>query len=60
MRSCDFLTHFPIDIIQCTQLLRRITLKVKEKLGEQYQLGKLYYNCASLHLYRKDLIEDVF
>ena len=56
MRSCDFLTHFPIDIIQATNLLKLITLE----LNGNYKLGKLYYNCASLHLYRKDLIEDVF
>jgi thymidylate synthase len=56
MRSCDFLTHFPIDIIQATNLLKLITLQ----LWDNFKLGKLYYNCASLHLYRKDLIEDVF
>lgn len=56
MRSCDFLTHFPIDIIQATNLLKLVT----NQLDESYHLGKLYYNCASLHLYRKDLIEEVF
>lgn len=56
MRSCDYLTHFPIDIIQATNLLKLIT----SELWNNYQIGKLYYNCASLHLYRKDLIEDVF
>lgn len=56
MRSCDYLTHFPIDIIQATNLLKLIT----SELWDNYQIGKLYYNCASLHLYRKDLIEDVF
>ena len=56
MRSCDYLTHFPIDIIQATNLLKLITFK----LEWNYQLGKLYYNCASLHFYKKDLIEDVF
>lgn len=56
MRSCDYLTHFPIDIIQATNLLKLIT----SEIGNNYQIGKLYYNCASLHLYRKDLIEDVF
>lgn len=56
MRSCDFLTHFPIDIIQATNLLKLIT----SEIWNNYQIGKLYYNCASLHLYRKDLIEDVF
>lgn len=56
MRSCDFLTHFPIDIIQATNLLKLIT----SEIWKNYQIGKLYYNCASLHLYRKDLIEDVF
>lgn len=56
MRSCDFLTHFPIDIIQATRLLKLITIK----LGWDYKLWKLYYNCASLHFYKKDLIEEVF
>jgi thymidylate synthase len=56
MRSCDYLTHFPIDIIQATNLLKLIT----SEIWNNYQIGKLYYNCASLHLYRKDLIEDVF
>ena len=70
MRSCDFLTHFPIDIIQAVNLLKYITehLNNQENFKEYdttkwhntYALGKLYYNCASLHLYKKDLIDDVF
>lgn len=70
MRSCDFLTHFPIDIIQAVNLLKYITEHLNNqenfkeydttKRHDTYALGKLYYNCASLHLYKKDLIEDVF
>ena len=70
MRSCDYLTHFPIDIIQAVNLLKYITHYLNkeenfkeydtEKRHDTYALGKLYYNCASLHLYKKDLIEDVF
>lgn len=56
MRSTDFLTHFPIDIIQATNLLKLIT----SEIWNNYQIGKLYFNSASLHLYHKDLIEDVF
>ena len=59
MRSTDFLTHFPIDIIQAVNLLKWIRLKLNMQGGD-YQLWKLYFNSASLHLYRKDLIEDVF
>ena len=70
MRSCDYLTHFPIDIIQAVNLLKYITEHLNNqenfkeydttKWHDTYALGKLYYNCASLHLYKKDLIEDVF
>lgn len=70
MRSADFLTHMPIDIIQAVNLLKYITdrLNTQEnakifdinKHKDHYKLGKLYYNCASLHLYNKDLSEDVF
>ena len=70
MRSCDFLTHFPIDIIQAVNLLKYITEHLNNhenfkeydttKRHDTYALWKLYYNCASLHLYRKDLKEDVF
>ena len=70
MRSCDFLTHFPIDIIQAVNLLKYITEHLNNqenfkeydttKWHDTYALGKLYYNCASLHLYKKDLIDDVF
>ena len=70
MRSCDLLTHFPIDIIQAVNLLKYITEHLNNtqnfkeydttKWHDTYALGKLYYNCASLHLYKKDLIDDVF
>lgn len=70
MRSCDYLTHFPIDIIQAVNLLKYITEHMNNnqnfkeydttKWHDTYALWKLYYNCASLHLYKKDLIEDVF
>lgn len=70
MRSCDYLTHFPIDIIQAVSLLRYITEHLNNqenfkeydttKWKDTYAVWKLYYNCASLHLYKKDLIEDVF
>lgn len=70
MRSCDYLTHFPIDIIQAVNLLKYITVHLNNqenfkeydttKWHDTYAVGKLYYNCASLHLYKKDLIEDVF
>ena len=56
MRSCDFGTHRPIDIIQATNLLKQIT----SELWEKYQIGKLYYNCTSLHIYKRDIREDVF
>lgn len=56
MRSTDFLTHFPIDVIQAVNLLKLIT----HELWWKYRLGKLYFNSASLHYYKKDLIEDVF
>ena len=70
MRSTDFLTHFPIDIIQAVNLLKHITEHMNNtqnfkeydttKWHDTYALGKLYYNCASLHLYKKDLIDEVF
>ena len=70
MRSCDYLTHFPIDIIQAVNLLKYITEHLNNqenfkeydttKWHDTYAVWKLYYNCASLHLYKKDLIEDVF
>lgn len=61
MRSCDFLTHFPIDIIQAVNLLRYFVKHLNNwKKDYSFVPGKLYYNCASLHLYKKDLIEDVF
>lgn len=60
MRSCDFLTHFPIDIIQAVWFLKHVTNRLREELWEQYVIWKLYYNCASLHLYKKDLKENVF
>lgn len=70
MRSCDYLTHFPIDIIQAVNLLKYITEHLNNqenfkeydttKWHDTYAVWKLYYNCASLHFYKKDLIEDVF
>lgn len=61
MRSCDFLTHFPIDIIQAVNLIKYFTKHLNNfKKDYSFVPGKLYYNCASLHLYKKDLIEDVF
>lgn len=70
MRSCDFLTHFPIDIIQAVNLLKYITEHLNNqenfkeydttKWHDTYAIWKLYYNCASLHLYKKDLVDDVF
>lgn len=61
MRSCDFLTHFPIDIIQAVRLLQYFVKHLNNwKKDYSFVPGKLYYNCASLHLYKKDLIEDVF
>lgn len=70
MRSCDFLTHFPIDIIQATKFMTFVTNQLNlNKNGKHFDIEdwkqyfvnwKLYYNCASLHLYKKDLIEDVF
>ena len=70
MRSCDFLTHFPIDIIQASRFMTFVTNHLNtNKNGKHFKIEdwkqyytnwKLYYNCASLHLYKKDLIEDVF
>lgn len=61
MRSCDFLTHFPVDIIQAVHLMKFVTKRLNTKANtELYQPWKLFYNCASLHLYRKDLLENVF
>jgi len=61
MRSCDFLTHFPIDIIQSVNLLKYFVRHLNNwKKDYTFIPGKLYYNCASLHLYKKDMIEDVF
>ena len=61
MRSCDFLTHFPIDIIQAVNLLKYFVRHLNNwKKDYTFIPGKLYYNCASLHLYKKDMIEDVF
>lgn len=61
MRSCDFLTHFPVDIIQAVNLMKYVTKRLNTKAqSELYQPWKLFYNCSSLHLYRKDLLENVF
>lgn len=61
MRSCDFLTHFPVDIIQAVNLMKFVTKRLNTKANaELYQPWKLFYNCSSLHLYRKDLLENVF
>ena len=61
MRSCDFLTHFPVDIIQAVNLMKYITKRLNTKAkAELYQPWKLFYTCSSLHLYRKDLLENVF
>lgn len=61
MRSCDFLTHFPVDIIQAVNLMKYVTKRLNTKANAKlYQPWKLFYNCSSLHLYRKDLLENVF
>lgn len=70
MRSTDFLTHFPIDVIQAVNLLKYITEHLNNqenfkeydttKWHDTYALGKLYFNSASLHYYKKDLVTDVF
>lgn len=61
MRSCDFLTHFPVDIIQAVNLMKYVTKRLNTKAKSKlYFPWKLFYNCSSLHLYRKDLLENVF
>jgi len=59
MRSCDLLTHFPIDIMQARNLVNYMRyLLSKEWL--KLELWKLFYNAASLHAYDYDLVEHVF
>jgi thymidylate synthase len=49
MRSCDLLTHFPVDII--------LALKMQEHVARELgcKLGTFTYFCGSLHAYRKDM-----
>ncbi len=49
MRSCDFLTHFPVDIALAIRMQHYIT----ERLGRA--VGTFSYFTGSLHAYRKDL-----
>lgn len=49
MRSCDFLTHFPVDIL----LALRLRDWVAAKLG--IETGRFTYFVGSLHAYRKDM-----
>lgn len=49
MRSCDLLTHFPIDIALSARLLRHVA----SVLG--INCGTLTYFTGSLHAYQKDL-----
>lgn len=60
MRSCDFLTHFPIDIAQAINFMKEIHSQLKDFSYGTLKLWKLFYNCTSLHLFKKDLIHHVF
>jgi len=49
MRSCDFLTHFPVDVL--------LALKLQNWFAEKIELGvgRFTYFVGSLHAYYKDL-----
>ncbi|KKL98132.1 hypothetical protein LCGC14_1827490 [marine sediment metagenome] len=49
MRSCDFLTHFPIDLM----LALRLQLRMALEFGEEP--GTFTYFMGSLHAYAKDM-----
>jgi thymidylate synthase len=51
MRSCDFLTHFPVDIM----LALRMQSYVAGMLGKS--IGNFTYFTGSLHAYKKDMQE---
>ena len=48
MRSCDFYTHFPIDLWLATGMLDFFASQLK-----CYPYAVIYF-CDSLHAYRKD------
>lgn len=54
MRSCDFLTHFGIDVL----LAHRLCGYVAAALGDKP--GKLTYFTGSLHAYADDMPEGIF
>ena len=51
MRSCDFLTHFPIDIALATQLQHHVAMALS------IPQGMFTYFTGSLHAYHKDMEE---
>lgn len=57
MRSCDFLTHFPIDIYMASKMLELVHSKLEHK---GVILGWLFHNVTSLHAYKKDWDKKVF
>lgn len=51
MRSCDFLTHFAVDIL----LALRMKEYIRGELQIQNPTGRLVYMAGSLHAYAKDI-----
>lgn len=55
MRSCDFLTHFPVDLM----LAMRLQRYVADRVGRV--TGRFTYFAGSLHAYNKDLkLREIF
>lgn len=50
MRSCDFLTHFPVDMM--------LALRAQTKMAKHLSLevGEFTHFCGSLHAYKKDMV----
>lgn len=51
MRSCDFLTHFPVDIL--------LALRMQQFIAHHTQVntGNFTYFTGSLHAYKKDMVQ---
>lgn len=59
-RSCDFMEHFPYDMVLGMMLAAYVWVAVQENNGPEIRQGHFVHQFGSLHAFRKNMPEGVF
>jgi len=59
MRSSDIWLGLPYDVFTFTMLTIQVALELFQAVGKKYELGYMFHNAGSRHLYNKNLVRAV-